>query len=179
MKYLALLRGINVGGKSKVSMARLAELFEDAGHGDVRTYINSGNVLFTAPRGAAVALAEELERRIAKQLDLDVRVLVLAASTVGKIAADLPDDWVNDKSMKSDVIFLWPEHASPKVVNRFTIDPEHEDIRYSHGAILWRVDRSYVTRSAMMKLVATDLYKGMTVRNCNTLRKLDSMLSEG
>ena len=178
MRYLALLRGINVGGKNKVSMARLKEAFEDAGHGEVRTYINSGNVIFTAPRTPAAVLGEDLERQITKTFDLDVRVLVLPGSKVSKIASDLPQRWIDGPEMRCYVMFLWPEHASATIVDRFEVDPAHEEIRYSHGALLWRVDRSHLTRSAMAKMVGTDLYKNMTIRNSNTLRKLQGMLSE-
>jgi uncharacterized protein (DUF1697 family) len=179
VNYVALLRGINLGGTNRVPMGRLKGTFEDMGHGEVRTYINSGNVLFTAPRRSVTGLADELERRIVKDLGVNARVLILPGSTVRRIASAIPAEWSNDESMKCDVIFLWPEFASAKVIDRFQIDPRHEDIRYSPPAILWRVDRSYVTRSAMMKLVGTDLYAGMTIRNCNTVRKLDAMLAAG
>ena len=178
MRYVALLRGINVGGKNKVEMARLKEVFEDAGHAEVRTYINSGNVLFDAPRRAVGELAAELEGAIADAFGFDVRVLVLRGSTLAKIAADLPADWANDKSMKCDVLFLLPGLASPKVMERLEWNAAHEEMRYSNGAILSRIDRSYITRSALQKLVGTDLYAGMTIRNCNTLRKLDALLAE-
>jgi uncharacterized protein (DUF1697 family) len=179
VKYVALLRGINVGGTNRVAMGRLKGTFQNLGHGEVRTYINSGNVLFTAPRRPVRGLADALERRIVKDFGVEARVLVLPGSTLRRVAAAIPAKWSNDQSMKCDVLFLWPEFASAKVVDQFQIDRRHEDIRYSHPAILWRVNRSYVTRSAMMKLVGSDLYAGMTIRNCNTVRKLDAMLAAG
>ena len=71
MTYLALLRGINVGGKNKVEMARLKTLFESIGCGDVRTYINSGNVIFTSNRVAA-RLRTSIEKAIAKEFGFHV-----------------------------------------------------------------------------------------------------------
>ena len=59
------------------------------------------------------------------------------------------------------------------------IRPVIDDVRYESGAILWYVARSKVTRSGMLKLVGTKLYANMTIRNCNTLRKLDALMQSG
>ena len=179
MRYVALLRGINVGGKNKVPMRRLSEVFEDRGHAEVCTYINSGNVIFDAPRTKVAHLADDLEAAIAKEFGFATRVLVLRGSAVRKIAAALPDDWVNDDQSTCNVLYLLPERASPKALEAFDLNPEHEDARYSTGAILSRVDRSYVSRSALHKLMGSDLYAHMTIRNCNTARKLAAMVADG
>lgn len=179
MRYVALLRGINVGGKNKVSMERLREVFEEAGHAGVRTYINSGNVVFDAPRKRAIDLAEELEAAIEKEFGFATRVLVLRGATVTKIAADLPDDWVNNDQSRCDVLYLLPGRASPRALEAFDCNPEHEEVRCSPGAILSRVDRSYINRSSLHKLIGTDLYAYVTIRNANTARKLASMVADG
>jgi len=180
MRYVALLRGINVGGKNKVPMAVLKSVFEELGHGAVRTYINSGNVVFDAPRAPAVELANELEAAIDTEFGFSVRVLVLPGSTVTKIAAGLPDDWVNDEQSSCNVLYLLPERASPKALAAFNVDPAHEQARYCAGAILSRVDRSHLNRSAFHKLISVDphLYAHVTIRNCNTARKLAALVRE-
>jgi hypothetical protein len=60
----------------------------------------------------------------------------------------------------------------PSVIKQLTVKPDLDDVRYASGAVMWRVDRKNVTRSGMIKLVGTSLYKQMTIRNCNTTRKL-------
>ena len=180
MRYVALLRGINVGGKNKVPMPALKEVFERVGHADVRTYINSGNVVFDAPRARAADLAEALEAAIEGEFGFGVRVLVLRGSAVVKIAEALPDDWVNDDRSSCNVLYLLPERASPRALDAFDVNPPHEEARYCAGAILSRVDRSYLGRSALHKLASTnrDLYAYVTIRNCNTARKLAAMVAE-
>jgi uncharacterized protein (DUF1697 family) len=180
MRYVALLRGINVGGKSRVPMATLKAVFEDVGHADVRTYINSGNVIFDAPRTRAVDLAEELEAAIEAEFGFAVRVLVLPGATITKIARELPDDWINDSDSSCNVLYLLPERASPKALRAFDVDPPYEEARYCAGAILSRVDRAHLNRSAFHKLIGTDphLYKHVTIRNCNTARKLAALVAE-
>jgi uncharacterized protein (DUF1697 family) len=76
MRYIALLRGINVGGNKKLSMADLRELLSSLGHADVATYIQSGNALFTSPRDDPAELEQEIESRIARELGLSIRVLI-------------------------------------------------------------------------------------------------------
>lgn len=180
MIYVALLRGINVGGRSKVEMKRLKAVFEEAGMTSVRTYINSGNVIFsTAIRGRA-RLAELLKEAISEGFGFPIDVLVRDVKSMRTVVKAIPSHWTNDKTMKCDVMFLGDEVDRPSVVRRLRFKPEMEDVRYVPGAVIWRVDRKDVTRSGMMKLVGTPLYKRMTIRNCNTTRKiLEFMEDEG
>ncbi len=172
MVYVALLRGINVGGKNKVDMKQLKAAFEDAGMTSVRTYINSGNVIFSSPDRSRARLTKVLEDAIAESLGFPVGVLVRDLKSIRAIVKALPRTWVNDATMKCDVLFLWGDVARASVVKELAIRPEVEEVRYVAGALIWRVDRASVTRSGQMKLVGTPLYKKMTIRNCNTARKL-------
>lgn len=172
MVYVALLRGINVGGKNKVDMKKLKAAFEAAGMTSVRTYINSGNVIFSSKSRSRTRLAGVLEDAIADAFGFSVDVLVRDLKTMRTIVKALPRTWVNDAAMKCDVMFLWDDVARASVVKELPTKPEIEDLKYVAGAVIWRVDRKNVTRSGMMKLVGTPLYKRMTIRNCNTTRKL-------
>jgi uncharacterized protein (DUF1697 family) len=91
--HVALLRGINVGGSNKVAMADLRELVASLGHTGVSTYIQTGNVLFTAPGGAAAAvpaLAAGLERAIEQAFGLRLRVVVLSRAELAQVISDNP-----------------------------------------------------------------------------------------
>lgn len=177
MKYVALLRGINVGGNNKVEMKRLKETFETVGTTDVVTYINSGNIIFTDTTHSAKELVTLLEKAILKDFGFAVKVLVRDANNIHKVVKALPSDWKNDATMKCDVMFLWEKYDDKGVLDELTIKPGLDDVKYVDGAILWRVDKKNVTRSGMMKMVGTDLYKHMTIRNCNTARKLAALLA--
>lgn len=179
MAYVALLRGINVGGNSKVSMADLKELFAELGFENISTYINSGNVVFTAPRKASVAtMTEQIEAAITKRTNLRVKVLVKDAKTIYEIQHAVSPDWVNNSDMKCGVMFLWPEYDSPDVIKNLTLNSGIDDCFYIDGALVWKVDRPNITRSGMLKIIGTPLYKHMTIRNINTVRKLASILKE-
>ena len=176
MVYVALLRGINVGGKNKVEMRRLKATFEEAGMTDVATYINSGNVVFSDKRRKAPKITEVLEEAIAQAVGFEIKVLIRDLPAIRKVIKALPEVWTNDKSMRCDVMFLWEQHDRKGVLQELPIKPDIEDVKYIPGAVLWRIDRENVMKSRMSKVVGTALYKGMTIRNCNTVRKLAVMM---
>ena len=88
--HVALLRGINVGGHNKVAMAELREVVSSLGHGDVATYIQSGNVVFTSDQSDTAALAAALEQAIATSLSVPARVVVLSREDLAQVARDNP-----------------------------------------------------------------------------------------
>lgn len=92
MRYVALLRGVNLGPRNRVPMKRLAELFRQAGCADVRTVIASGNVIFDAPATLAKKVPALISQAIADDLGLAIPVLVRSATEMSKVAAGHPFD---------------------------------------------------------------------------------------
>ena len=158
-------------------MAVLAETFRGLGFDDVRTYLNSGNVIFSAPATAEAKLAAKIERAIETDTGLPVSVLVLDDTAVRSIVEFMPKSWVTDATVRTDVLFLWPDVDEPEVLERLPRNPEVDDVRYTPGAVIWRIDRANANRSREARLVGTPLYKRMTIRNANTARKLHELLS--
>ncbi len=178
MTYVALLRGINVGGHRKVDMKQLKATFENAGMNDVQTYINSGNVIFRTDAADMAQLVDVLESAIQSAFGFPVMVVLRSADNIRKVVDALPESWVNGKDAKCDVMFLSEEVDSEEILEQLTIKPGIDDVKYVPGAVLWHVDRSKVTRSGMNKIIGTKLYAKMTIRNCNTVRKLDSLMNK-
>lgn len=177
MIYVALLRGINVGGKAKVEMPRLKQVFESVGCQNVSTYINSGNVIFADDRSSE-DLTKLLEAAIEAEFSLAVPVVIRSQANIHKLCTEIPADWTNDTQQKTDVMFLWPNIDSPDIIEKVAINPDIENARYIDGALIWNIDRAHVTRGGGIKLIKTDLYKSMTIRNINTVRKLDEMMNQ-
>jgi uncharacterized protein (DUF1697 family)/predicted DsbA family dithiol-disulfide isomerase len=111
-RYVALLRGINVGRRNRVAMADLRQLTEALGHTEVATYIQSGNVLFTSPDTDCGALADALEQAIARSLTVRPAVVVLSRAGLAQVIADNP----------------FPDEADPRclhaVFRRLDLAPE-------------------------------------------------------
>lgn len=178
MKYVALLRGINVGGKNKVEMAKLAESFINLGFNNLKTYINSGNVIFETS-GKKRDLAAIIEKQILIDFRFFIKVIVRDQHNISEIAAALPSGWANNQLMKGDVIFLPDKYNSKNTVKELSLNPEVDEVAYVAGAILWRADKAKLTKSGLLKLPKTELYKHVTIRNVNTLRKLNSLMNSG
>ncbi len=178
MTHVALLRGINVGGNRLVSMKTLKVVFEDAGMTDVRTFINSGNVVFSTKLRSRARITSLLEKAIAKEFGFTVDVLVVSEPTLRAIVAEIPSEWTNDGAMKCDVLFLWDDVDRPSILDELPVDPRIETVRYAPGAVIWGIDRKHVMKSRMgeRNKVGTALSKRITVRNCNTTRKLLALM---
>lgn len=172
MVYVALLRGINVGGNNKIDMKLLKKAFENAGMEAVVTYINSGNVVFNDTGHTKPELAVLLEKAVYDEFGLNIKVLIRDMKDFERMMEILPESWKNDEVMKCDVLFLEDSFDREDLLTELAIKPSIDTVLYSPGAILWSVFKKDVTRSGLLKIVGTPLYKAMTVRNVNTARKL-------
>ena len=90
MRYVALLRGINVGKAKRVAMADLRSLLEGLGHTDVATVLMSGNALFTSSSRSSAALARAIEGAIHDELSMEVKVFVRTVAAVQQVVDDVP-----------------------------------------------------------------------------------------
>jgi len=173
MVYVALLRGINVGGKNTVSMTPLKRTVENLGFKDVKTYINSGNVIFTSNRQPS---AEEIATAIQKAFGFAVPVILRSLVQMENLVKNIPSHWVNNEVMRCDVLFLWATVDHPEITKLIPHKPEIEDILYLPGAVIWRIDRSSVRRGAVPKIIGSDTYRQLTIRNVTTVRKLYELM---
>jgi uncharacterized protein (DUF1697 family) len=171
MKYVALLRGINVGGNKKVEMQKLAKVFTEMGYGDVRTYINSGNVIFSSKNKDFT----QIEPTLAKAFGFSIEVVVRDANNIRALVKKIPKAWSNDTEQKTDIIFLWKGYASKKSLNLIKQKPV-DTLMYIDEAIVWHVMRKDYTKSAMHDFIGTEVYTHMTARNVNTVRKLNELM---
>jgi uncharacterized protein (DUF1697 family) len=176
MVFVALLRGINVGGHRKVEMSKLKTVFEKSGFTDVKTYINSGNVIFATTLTDKTNLVSKIEKSIQNEFGFEVAILLRNLPEMKKLVGSIPEKWINDKQIKCDVMFLWPAVDSRKILKELDYDPKIEDVKYFQGAVVWRIDRKLAPKSKMFKLAGGKLHKQMTTRNPNTVRKLYQLM---
>lgn len=174
MKYVALLRGINVGGKNKVSMTELKQYLEKAGYLNVRTYINSGNVLVESELGTD-AVCSEIEDIILRNFALDspvIKVLVLSDNQLKAIVSKKPNGFgENPDTYHSDVIFLMGI-KSKDALEVFKPRAGVDTVWTGDGVIYSQRLSALRTKSRLNQIMSTSLYKAMTIRNWNTTVKL-------
>ncbi len=125
-RYVALLRGINVGKTKRIGMADLRSLIENLGHTDVRTHLNSGNVVFTASEQPHETLATELQDAITSTLDLDVPVIVRSAREMQDIVDNNPFPDHEEDHTTLHVTFL-AATPDPKLVAALADAPRGDD----------------------------------------------------
>lgn len=177
-KFVALLRGINVGGNNTVSMAELKACCEEAGFTNVRTYINSGNVLFESAETDIRKLTSKLEKCIGKQFGhYTPRILVLSHEQLQEAVRGAPKGFGDQPdTYRYDVIFLMPPLT---VAEAFKDLPMREGVdQAAQGrAVLyfWRLT-ARATQSRLSKIISTPNYQNMTIRNWNTTTKLLALL---
>ena len=119
-----------------------------------------------------------LEAAIRERFGFKVGVLVRDIDEIRSIVTAIPADWTNDEAMKCDVFFLWDDVDSRSVLDELPSKPEIDEVLYTPGAVIRRVDRKDAARSGVTKVVGTPLYQRMTVRNCNTARKLLQLMEQ-
>lgn len=177
MIYVALLRGINVGGNNIIEMKKLKASFESLGFKKVVTYINSGNIIFEEMSEDQSVIARKAEEAIKGDFHLDVKVLVRNFEDIENICRELPATWVKNDMMRTDVMFLREKYDSPEVLKLLHINSV-DNVRYLPGAFVWNVEGKDYQKSGMLKLVGTDLYRNMTIRNVNTVRKIYQIMTD-
>lgn len=138
--YIALLRGINVGGNNKVEMKKLRTVFEGLGFSSVTTYINSGNVIFTSPRKDVSNFVPEIEKAIKKSFGFAVRTIVRDEKNLRAIEKAVPKNWYNDAEQRTEVMFLWDEYAKKSTLKLIDINPDIDTLLYARGAIIWYIE---------------------------------------
>ena len=169
-RQIALLRGINVGGNKKVEMARLRNLLEDLGYQDVRTYINSGNVVFSGPQRSE----KHLEAAIAKTFGFDVPVVLRSRAEIADVVEANPLRDVATEPSKHLVIFCAAEPAIG--LDPADVAPETFHVR-GREVYLWAPGG--LADSALAKLLAKGpLGAKSTARNWRTVEKLLALADE-
>jgi uncharacterized protein (DUF1697 family) len=176
MRNVALLRGINVGGKSIIRMADLKECVEELGYDDVSTFIASGNVLFESAKDAA-KLESELERALEQRFGRPIAVVVFSRAALGRVTKAVPSGWLGNDSLRVNVAFLRRKLDGRKLARELEPKEGVDELVATKSALIWATRRDALARSGMQKLVGGAAYKDLTVRNLNTTLKLQELLA--
>ena len=175
VQCLALLRGINVGGKNLVKMDDLRAAFEGMGFDEVATYIASGNVLFRAPRQRSAALAARIESELTRRFGTDLRVVVMTEAQLRTVVEESPPGF-GAKSERCDVVFLRKPLTAKKA---FAIVETREGVDRAwpgKGVIYFSRLAAKASTSKLSKLVGKPEYKNMTIRSWSTTEKLLALM---
>ena len=177
--YVALLRGINVGGKNLIRMPELKACFEAGGFEDVVTYIQSGNVLFRAT-GSGSALARRIEATLGKTFDhYRAWVVVRSRAQMRTIVEKAPEGFGTDPgSYLYDVVFLKEPLSASVAAKTVPIREDADHVFPGRGVLYFSRLKSMATRSRLNRVASLPIYQSMTIRNWNTTTRLLRMMDE-
>lgn len=170
--YVALLRGINVGGNTLIKMAELKVCLQKSGLEKVETYIQSGNIIFASDK-SQTELSELINRAILKEFSLDVPVVVLSLPEYEEIIKSVPKGWGEDSEWKYNLLFLLPSYEADAALKDIgELKPDIETVITGEGILYQSVSFKAFGRSRSGKLASMPVYKQMTVRNHRTGYKI-------
>lgn len=175
--YVALLRGINVGGNNLIRMPALKACFEAEGLRRVSTYIQSGNVLFSASPSDVHALTRQIERTLSKTFSYHGRTVLRSFEEMKAIVENAPKTFgTRPSEYRYDVIFLKHPLTSEAAMASVPAKPGVDRKHGGEGVLYFSRLISKASQSQLGKIAATPIYQDITVRNWNTTRKLLALL---
>ena len=177
-RYVALLRGINISGKNKIPMAELKKEFERLGFIEVKTHMNTGNVVFSSGEEDIENITEQIGTTIKKQFGFDIPVFVISREKLEDILHNAPDWWGNDnKEIYDNLIFIMPPTRFSDVYAEIG-EPkkELEKIESYKEVIFWSFSRKdYQKTNWWSKTASANISAKLTIRTANTVRKIVKM----
>ena len=177
-RYIALLRGINISGKNKIPMTELKKEFEKLAFEEIKTYLNSGNVIFSSSEDDTKKLTSRIEEMIKNQFELDIPIFVISKEALEDILHNAPEWWGNDnKEIYDNLIFIMPPAKFSDVYDEIG-EPkkELEKIADYKDVIFWSFNRKdYQKTNWCSKTANANIGSKLTIRTANTVRKLVDM----
>ncbi len=174
--YAALLRGINVGGKNLIPMVELVACFERLGFEGVRTYIQSGNVLFRSPEHNTAKLTADIESALSKTFGYAVRVVLCSRPQFGRVVEHAPDGFGQDTAHRYYVLFVKKPVRASEVFASIVPREGVDEVAVGDGVVYVASRLDMITKSSLSKIAGTPLYQDVTIRNWNTTKKLYDLL---
>jgi uncharacterized protein (DUF1697 family) len=175
-RYVALLRGINVGGKNLIRMPALKACFEEQGFADVATYIQSGNVLFSAS-GPSRDLTERIEKILAATFDYPASLVLKSRDEMRDVVEERPRGFgARPQEYRYDVAFLKEPLAAEQALSSVLLKEGVDEAWAGRGVLyLSRLD-ARAAESRINRIAGAPAYRSMTIRNWNTTTKLLALL---
>lgn len=177
-QYLALLRGINVGGKNIIRMADLKACFEANGFGNVATYIQSGNVLFTVPETDPASLIGKIEAALSNTFPAyKARIMLRSYEKLNQIARNAPQGFGSQpKEYRYDVLYLREPLTAREALEGIPIKPGVDEVSAGPGVLYFSRLIAKASQSHLTRIVSLPIYQEMTIRNWNTTCKILALM---
>lgn len=175
MKYIVLLRGVNISGKNKVSMPKLKQLLEENSYQNVSTYLNSGNIIIESNINNKELIVENISKIIEANFNIKIPIYIMTVPELEDILNNSPSWWgTTNKEIYDNLIFIIPPTTCEEVYNTIGSPKENVDqIEEYHNTIFWSfVLKDYRKSTWWIKTASTSITNKITIRTANTMKKL-------
>lgn len=177
-RYISLLRGINISGKNKISMSELKKGFEELDFENVKTHLNSGNIIFSSDACDKYMLSNNIKSMIRNRFDLDIPVLTVLQEEIKEQLSHAPDWWGDsNKEIYDNIIFLIPPLSYEMLYNEIGHPKEEYEKVYNYkDVVFWSFSRKdYQKTNWWRETAKADVCNKITIRTANTVRKIVCM----
>lgn len=176
-KYLALLRGINVGGNNIIKMVDLKSSFESMGFTDIVTYIQSGNVIFNSESSDKIKLVNQIESKLSKDFGYESKIALVSFDEMKSIIENAPNEFGSKpEEFKYDVIFIKEPFISKDAIKIVSVRDGVDKVYEGNNVLYFSRLITKQGQSYLKKIISHPVYKNMTVRNWNTSSKLFNLM---
>lgn len=175
MKYIVLLKGVNISGKNKVSMPKLKQLLEENNYQNVSTYLNSGNIIIESNIDNKELIIENISKIIEFNFNIKIPIYIMTVPELEDILNNSPSWWgTTNKEIYDNLIFIIPPTTYEEVYNTIGSPKENIDqIEEYHNTIFWSfVLKDYRKSTWWIKTASTSITNKITIRTANTMKKL-------
>jgi uncharacterized protein (DUF1697 family) len=177
-KYLALLRGINVSGKNIIKMAELKKLFEELNFSDVKTYIQSGNIIFNDLEKDKAKLIKKIKEKLFRKIKNEINLVIITLPEISEIINEKPENFgENNAEYKYDVIFFAEPLTAEDAIKEFKPRDGVDKIFAGKKVLYFSRLKKEITKSRFSKIIESKIYQKLTIRNWNTTKKLSELVS--
>lgn len=176
MKYVALIRAINVGGRNLMRMSEVRACLEAREFQRVSTYIQSGNILLDSDESNMSTLTAAIEKAFSETFDHHAGVFLRSHRQMQRIVADAPREWKKGATLRRNVAFLRKPLTASKAVAAIEARPGVDSLKAGDGVVYMSTVMTGLKQSAFPKIVGKPIYRDMTIRNYTTCQKLLALL---
>lgn len=180
MKYIVLLRGINISGKNKISMNELKEELLKNNYTDVLTYLNSGNIILKSNKSEK-DISDDVNKIIMNKFNIDIPVYVIKLEELIDVLNNNPSWWgINNKDIYDNIIFIMSPTKVEEVIDVVGEPSENIDrIKVYKNVIFWSFDlKNYRKSNWWIKTSSASITNKITIRTGNTIKKLIKKVNE-
>lgn len=171
--YIALLRGINVGGNNIIKMVDLRQFFKDIGCRDVQSYIQSGNVIFRSDEPNRDNLTNFIQPALRETFNYNNPLVLIHLTELLQVVSEAPPGFGKDnENFKYEVLYLLPPLKASDILNEIPVREDVDRAWKGPGVIYYRRSSEHLTHSMLNKLPSKPVYQKMTIRNWRTSNKI-------